>query len=50
MTDLLTGGFLDATKFLATYGFVKNCPMCLTVKTVIKKSPLKLFEVRRQKI
>ncbi len=37
--------FQDATNFLATYGFVKNCPMCLTVKTVVKKSPLKMFEV-----
>jgi hypothetical protein len=40
------GGYLDATNFLATYGFVKNCPMCLTVKTVVKKSALKMHEVR----
>ena len=46
LADLLMGGYLDATNFLATYGFVKNCPMCLTVKTVIKKSPLKMYEVR----
>ena len=45
LADLLMGGYLDATNFLATYGFVKNCPMCLTVKTVIKKSPLKMYEV-----
>lgn len=44
LADLLMGGYLDATNFLATYGFVKNCPMCLTVKTVIKKSPLKMYE------
>jgi hypothetical protein len=46
LADLLMGGYLDATNFLATYGFVKNCPMCLTVKTMIKKSPLKMYEVR----
>ena len=46
LADLLMGGYLDATNFLATYGFVKNCPMCLTVKTVVKKSALKMHEVK----